>query len=62
MTATSPALAVACPVCAAQPGRQCRNSLGGATEVHPNRYFAWKRAGRPCSPGAAPPCHTVGAD
>jgi hypothetical protein len=44
---TSPALAVACPVCGAQPSHHCRNSLGRITEAHPNRHFAWDRAGRP---------------
>ena len=44
---TSPALAVACPVCRVQPGQPCRDTLGAITERHPNRHFAWDCAGRP---------------
>ncbi len=47
-TATNPpALAVMCPVCRVQPGQPCRDPLGAITERHPNRHFAWDRAGRP---------------
>ncbi len=47
-TRTSPpALAVSCPVCRVQPGQPCRDPLGAITERHPNRHFAWDRAGRP---------------
>jgi hypothetical protein len=52
---TSPALAVACRVCGAQPSNACRDSLGRImTEVHPLRFFAWERAGRPPMPTTTP--------
>jgi hypothetical protein len=59
-----PALAVSCPVCRVQPGQPCRDSLGAITERHPNRHFAWDRAGRPhlSVPGMSPTCGVEGFD